>query len=112
MVSFGLTFVPVTTMTYVSDSYLPVNADALMLVNGLKVWLVRFHEGWRLTYMRQNIVAFGFLYGVVPWVDTAGPINAFGTQAGVYVAIMALAIPLVLFGERMRHTTAQWRIIL
>lgn len=39
MVSFGLTYVPVTTMTYVSDAYLPVNADALMLVNGLKVSL-------------------------------------------------------------------------
>ncbi|KAJ8609944.1 hypothetical protein MRB53_038882 [Persea americana] len=33
---FGLTYVPIVTMTYVSDSYLPVNADALMLVNGLK----------------------------------------------------------------------------
>ena len=37
MVAVGLTFVPVTTMTYVSDCYLPVNADALLLVNGLKV---------------------------------------------------------------------------
>lgn len=55
MVSFGLTFVPVATMTYVSDCYLPVNADALELVNGLK-----------------NIVAFGFLYGVIPWITTAG----------------------------------------
>jgi hypothetical protein len=38
-------------MAYVSDCALPVNADALLLVNGLK-----------------NIVAFGFLYAVVPWV--------------------------------------------
>ena len=37
MVAVGLTFVPVATMTYVSDSYLPVNPDALLLVNGLKV---------------------------------------------------------------------------
>jgi hypothetical protein len=39
MVSVGLTFVPIATMTYVSDCYLPVNADALELVNGLKVRL-------------------------------------------------------------------------
>lgn len=39
MVAVGLTFVPVATMTYVSDCYLPVNADALLLVNGLKVCL-------------------------------------------------------------------------
>jgi len=37
MISVGLTFVPVATMTYVSDCCLPVNADALLLVNGLKV---------------------------------------------------------------------------
>jgi MFS family permease len=34
MVSFALTAVPTITMTYVSDSVLPVNSDALMLVNG------------------------------------------------------------------------------
>jgi hypothetical protein len=59
----------------------------------------------------QNIVAFGFLHGVDGWVKT-GYVNAFGTQAGVYVAVMALAIPLALYGERIRHKTAQWRIIL
>ncbi|KAK3072547.1 hypothetical protein LTR53_006646, partial [Teratosphaeriaceae sp. CCFEE 6253] len=95
MVAVGLTAVPVATMTYVSDCYLPVNADALMLVNGLK-----------------NIVAFGFLYGVVPWIMETGYVNAFGTQAGVYVAILMLAIPLALFGRRMRHATAKWKIIL
>lgn len=95
MVSVGLTFVPVATMTYVSDCYLAVNADALELVNGLK-----------------NIVAFGFLYGVVPWVTETGYVNAFGTQAGIYVLIMLLAIPVIIFGQKIRHTTAQWRVIL
>lgn len=95
MVAMGLTAVPVATMTYVSDCYLPVNADALLLVNGLK-----------------NIVAFGFLYGVVPWVTETGYVNAFGTQAGIYVIILLLAIPLAIFGQRIRHATAKWKIIL
>jgi len=34
MVSFALTAVPTITMAYVSDCVLPVNSDALMLVNG------------------------------------------------------------------------------
>jgi MFS family permease len=34
MVSFSLTAVPTITMAYVSDCLLPVNSDALMLVNG------------------------------------------------------------------------------
>ncbi|EMC97788.1 hypothetical protein BAUCODRAFT_31791 [Baudoinia panamericana UAMH 10762] len=95
MVAVGLTAVPVATMTYVSDCYLPVNADALLLVNGLK-----------------NIVAFGFLYGVVPWVMEVGYADSFGTQAGIYVLIMLLAVPLILFGQKWRHTTAKWKIIL
>ncbi|KAE9972770.1 hypothetical protein EG328_004817 [Venturia inaequalis] len=95
MVSVGLTAVPIIGMTYVSDAYLPLAPDALLLVNGLK-----------------NIVAFGFLHGVSDWVASAGYINAFGTQAGVYVAILALAIPLFFFGERVRHTTSLWKIVL
>lgn len=95
MVSVGLTAVPTMTMTYVSDSYLPVNEDALTVVIGLK-----------------NVVAFGFLYGVVPWVDKVGYIESFGTQAGIFVAIMALAMPLVIWGQQIRHKTAGWRIII
>jgi hypothetical protein len=48
-------------MAYVSDCALPVNSDALLLVNGLK-----------------NIVAFGFLYGVIPWVEEVGYVDCFG----------------------------------
>ena len=114
MVAVGLTFVPVATMTYVSDCYLPVNADALLLVNGLKVCrcsVQNYHSTALLTITTQNIVAFGFLHGVDGWVQT-GYVNSFGTMAGIFVAVMALAIPLVLYGERIRHTTALWRVIL
>ena len=34
------------------------------------------------------------------------------TWAGIFVAVMALAIPLIWYGERIRHTTALWRVIL
>lgn len=95
LVSVSLTFVPVATLTYVSDCYLPVNMDALLLVNGLK-----------------NLVAFGFFYGVPQWVGAMGYINAFGIQAGVFVGFMALAIPLIIYGKRIRHVSARWRIIL
>jgi len=83
-------------MTYVSDCYYPVAPDALLLVNGLK-----------------NIVAFGFLYGVVPWVMDVGYVDSFGTQAGLYIAILVVfGLPLYFFGEKIRHTSAQWRVIL
>ncbi|KAK8185441.1 major facilitator superfamily domain-containing protein [Phyllosticta capitalensis] len=95
LISVGLTAATAPTMVYVSECYFPVQMDALLLVNGLK-----------------NIVAFGFLYGVVPWVDGMGYIDCFGTQAGIYVAILLLGVPLYFYGERIRHATAKWRIIL
>ncbi|KAK7970627.1 hypothetical protein PG996_000944 [Apiospora saccharicola] len=96
MISFALTAVPTITMAYVSDCVLPVNSDALMLVNGLK-----------------NIVAFGFLYGIVPWADEAGYINCFGTQSGIFVGFVAIgAVLLVMYGARIRHAQANWRIIM
>jgi hypothetical protein len=83
-------------MAYVSDCALPVNSDALLLVNGLK-----------------NIVAFGFLYGVVPWVEQVGYVNAFGTMAGIFVAIVGFgAVSLIVYGAKVRHTSARWKLIL
>ncbi|CAK7230745.1 hypothetical protein SBRCBS47491_007691 [Sporothrix bragantina] len=96
MVSFALTAVPTITMAYVSDCLLPVNSDALMLVNGSK-----------------NVVAFGFLYGIVPWVTEVGYVDCFGAQAGIFVAIIAIgAVLLIRYGAAIRHRQAQWRIIL
>lgn len=96
MVSFALTAVPTITMAYVSDCVLPVNSDALMLVNGSK-----------------NIVAFGFLYGVVPWVEEVGYVDCFGAQAGIFVAVILIGMLLLIpFGGRIRHKQAKWPIIL
>lgn len=111
MVSVGLTFVPSATAVYVSDCYLAVNADALQLVNGLKVSAFEASCDYLGLIPPQNIFAFGLLYGIVPWVMEAGYIKSFGTQAGIFVAVIALAIPLSLYGGRLRHATAHWRVI-
>ncbi len=58
-------------------------------------------------------MAFGFLYGIVPWVTEVGYIDCFGAQAGIFVAVIALgALVLIPFGARIRHTQARWRIII
>ncbi|KAK0630224.1 major facilitator superfamily domain-containing protein [Bombardia bombarda] len=96
MISFALTAVPTATMAYVSDCVLPVNSDALMLINGSK-----------------NIVAFGFLYGIIPWVDEVGYVDCFGAQAGIFVAVIAVGMGVLIpFGGKIRHMQARWRIIL
>jgi len=96
MISVALTAVPTITMAYVSDCALSVNSDALLLVNGLK-----------------NVVAFGFLYGVVPWVEQAGYVDAFGTMCGIFAGIVGTgALILIVYGAKMRHSSAQWKLIL
>ncbi|KAI4929280.1 uncharacterized protein J4E92_004944 [Alternaria infectoria] len=96
MISMALTAMPTITIAYVSDCAFPVNSDVLLLVNGLK-----------------NIVAFGFLFGVIPWAEEAGFVRAFGTLAGVFAGIVGIgAVLLVIWGASIRHTSAQWRVIL
>lgn len=54
-INVGVTGVASIGMTYVSDSYFPVAHEALLVINGLK-----------------NVVAFGYSYGVTPWIVSAG----------------------------------------
>ncbi|GAB7341200.1 hypothetical protein MBLNU457_7488t1 [Dothideomycetes sp. NU457] len=96
MISVGLTATPIITMVYVADAYLPVAPDALLLVNGLK-----------------NIVAFGFLYGLNPWVAAVGFVDMFWTQAAIYVAIVGGGMVLfILVGKPIRKASSAWRIVL
>jgi hypothetical protein len=115
-INTGITGVASIGMTYVMDAYFPVAADALLVVNGFK-----------------NVIAFGFTYGVVPWVTksgyasvspdpvirgdqlrslTAGVAKTFGTMAGIYIAVLLLAVPLALYGRPLRHyTSSHWRLV-
>ncbi|KAA8614739.1 ProP Permease of the major facilitator superfamily [Pyrenophora tritici-repentis] len=96
MISVALTAIPTVTLAYLSDCALPVNSDVLLLVNGLK-----------------NIVAFGFLYGVIPWVDSVGYTSSFGTLAGIFAGIVGVgAVFLIMYGATVRHVSAQWKVIL
>ena len=55
LINVGITGVASIAMIYVSDSYFPVAHEALLLINGLK-----------------NVVAFGYSYGVTPWIVSSG----------------------------------------
>jgi hypothetical protein len=41
-----------------------------------------------------------------------GFVSSFGTLADLFFAIIGLAIPLSILGQRIRRRTAQWRIVL
>jgi len=79
----------------VLDAYLPVGYDAILLVNMLK-----------------QLFAFGFSYGIIPWVTLDGYVGAFGAMAGIQCGLMLFGIPLYFYGKQIRHQSAGWKIIL
>jgi hypothetical protein len=80
----------------VIDSYHPVAFEVLLLVNGLK-----------------QIFAFGFVYGIVPWVKLNGYQNVFGAIVGINCGIVLLtAVPLYFYGKTLRHKSAGWKVIM
>ena len=78
----------------VIDSYLPVAFEALLLVNGLK-----------------NMFAFGFSYGVVPWVTRSGFQAAFCEMIAIQSGVMLFAVPLFIYGKKLRHISGGWKVI-
>ena len=57
--------------------YLPVAIEALLLINAFK-----------------QIFAFGFAYGIVPWVTLDGYQRAFRARAGIQSGLMLFGVPL------------------
>ena len=94
MVAVGLGAVAILVVTYTVDSYGLVAEESLVLVNGLK-----------------NVVAFGFAYDAINWIEQIGYEKMFGIMSGLTVFVLALAIPLYFFGARIRLQTLNWRII-
>lgn len=78
----------------VIDCYLPIAPELLLLVNGLK-----------------QVFAFGFAYGVAPWIAASGYKNTFGTIAGINCGVMLLTVPMWYYGRRIRHISAKWKLI-
>jgi len=93
--SVALTGIASISMNYAIESYYPVAQECLEVINALK-----------------NVIAFGFVYGTVPWGLAEGFDKEFGEMAGIFVFLIGLAIPLGIFGKKIRHyTSTRWRLI-
>ena len=79
----------------VVDFYFPVAFEALVMVNAVK-----------------QLFAFGFSYGVIPWVTLDGFAGAFGAMAGIQFAVTLLGLALWYFGKKLRHVSGGWKVIL
>ena len=83
------------TYIIVVDSYFAAAPECLLLVIGLK-----------------NVFAFGFSYGIVPWVKAWHYDGAFGALAAIQFGLMFLGLPLWYYGKEIRHATCKWKVIL
>lgn len=95
-VGVGLTAVANVSMTYAVDSYYPISAESLLVINGIK-----------------NILAFGMSTDGTLWIEKQGYKNSFGTMSGLTVAVLLFAVPLAFFGQKIRHySSTHMRLIL
>jgi hypothetical protein len=83
-----------SALILVVDSYYPIASEGLLLASGLK-----------------NVFAFGFSYGIVPWVARNGFGGAFSIMVGIQSGVVLLGLPLWYFGKRIRHASAAWKVI-
>lgn len=58
----------------------------------------------------KNFVTFGVGFGIVPWVEKDGPVAMFCILAALIVVIDAGALPLYIYGKRLRQRDGQIRI--
>lgn len=95
-VGVGLTAVANVSMTYAVDSYYPISAESLLVINGVK-----------------NILAYGMSTDGTVWIQNQGYKNAFGTMGGITAAVLLFAVPLAVCGRRVRHYSSNhMRLIL
>ena len=92
-VSFGTVYAPNIALTYVVESYPDFAPEGLVIVNAFK-----------------NLVAFIFLYVAVNWIHNSGWIEVYMIIFMLVSLTMLSAIPLYVFGERLRKWMSTTRL--
>jgi hypothetical protein len=49
----------------------------------------------------------GMNYVIANWLQSQGPLRVFGIMGGTHAAVTLLAIPVYIYGKRMRSWTAR-----
>jgi hypothetical protein len=60
----------------------------------------------------KNVFGFCFSYAIIPWITARGYPHTFGTFAAIQFGVVLLGLPLWYYGKKIRHATANWKIIL
>ncbi|KAM0755759.1 MFS general substrate transporter [Meredithblackwellia eburnea MCA 4105] len=80
-------------LAYAIDVYKPIASEVVVAILGWKA-----------------VVGFALSYGTNQWIAAEGFQNAFGEMAAICAGCLLLALPLGVFGARLRKATLEWRI--
>ncbi|BCS30614.1 uncharacterized protein APUU_80917S [Aspergillus puulaauensis] len=92
--SFGSSAAIGISVVYTIDCYRPIAGEIVVAQVAFK-----------------SIVTFLMSFYANAWIDTSGYTGAFGTMAGFSFFVLALWLPLYIWGKRIRHATLKWRIM-
>ena len=81
-------------LVYVIDAYRPVAGEVTLAVMGFK-----------------SIFGFLLSFYTNPWVEQSGYLNAYGTMAAISAIIILGALPLYVWGKKIRHVSWNWPVI-
>jgi len=91
MQGFGVTAISNIVVTYVVDSYLPLAAEAMVIV-----------------FVLKGIIGAVLILYTMNWVEVAGEKQAFGQMVGVQYFACLFVIVFFLFGKRIRALTVRY----
>ncbi|KAK0101288.1 hypothetical protein ONS95_006465 [Cadophora gregata] len=94
LLNFSIVQATNVSLVYTIDCYRPIAGEVTVTSMALKS-------------------CFGFLLSFYtnPWIEKVGYLNAYGTMAGIAAAILLFAIPIYIFGKRIRHATWHWSVV-
>ncbi|KAJ5102497.1 major facilitator superfamily domain-containing protein [Penicillium argentinense] len=91
MQAFGLAAISNVAVTYCLDSYRPVTGEALVII-----FVIRNTIGMLLSLYTAN------------WIEKQGPAPVFGEMTAIQVVSILFAIPLYIWGRRLRDLTSTY----
>ncbi|QKX60210.1 uncharacterized protein TRUGW13939_07353 [Talaromyces rugulosus] len=92
--SFGSSATIGITVVYTIDCYRPISGEVV-------VSQVVF----------KSFITFLMSFYANPWVNRDGYAGVFGAMAGFSFVVLALWIPLYIWGKQIRHATLKWRVM-
>jgi MFS family permease len=91
MQAFGVTAISNIVITYVVDSYLPLTAEAMVII-----------------FLIKGVIGAVLILYTINWVEVAGMKQSFGQMVGVQYFVCLFVIVFFVFGKRIRAFTVRY----